>query len=151
MELARLIAPCGHRSAPPFPVWQGQRRKDKFLSASSPRKSPADVCLAVCLHPCVRASTVRARSSASRHPELSRRSRCTPYKRDPHAIWPRLTTASLLNSGKPSSPCPASVSATLSMPSRLTRLPPSCVGPRAPFLLGDAPPTVVGQCTPLFR
>jgi hypothetical protein len=31
---------------PPFPAWQGQRRTDKFLLASSPCKSPAAVRLA---------------------------------------------------------------------------------------------------------
>jgi hypothetical protein len=56
--LVRLLAPCGHHSAPPFPVWQGQQRTDKILSASSPCKSPAVVCLAACLHPRVRACIV---------------------------------------------------------------------------------------------
>jgi hypothetical protein len=137
--LAHLFTPRGHLSAPPFPAWQGQRHTDKFLLALSPHKSPATVHLTARLRPRVHAHAVRARPSASHHLEPSCRSWCSPYKRDPHAIWSRPTTASLLDSGKPSPPCSTSISATLSMPSRLTRLPPSCAGPGAPFHLGDTP------------
>jgi hypothetical protein len=83
--LVRLLAPRGHHSAPPFPVWQGQQRTDKILSASSPCKSPAVVCLAACLRPRVRACIVRARSSTSRRPVGPG---AHPYKRDPPPSLP---------------------------------------------------------------
>jgi hypothetical protein len=138
--LARLLAPCGHRSAPPIPAWQGQRRTNKFLLESSPLKSPTAVHLPARLCPRVHVCAIRARLSASLHPERSRRSWCSPYKRDPlDAIWPHPTTVSLLDSSKPSLLCSTSVSATLSMLSRLTRLPPSCAGLEAHFRLSDAP------------
>jgi hypothetical protein len=72
--LVSLLVPRGHRSAPPFPVWLGQRHKDNIPSASSPHKSPATVRLAACLRPLVHDRAVRARPSASRHPEPSCRS-----------------------------------------------------------------------------
>jgi hypothetical protein len=56
----------------------------------------------------------------------------------------------LPHSSKPPKSCLASVCATSSAPSRLTRLPSSCTGPRAPSRLGDAthpPPASARLCS----
>jgi hypothetical protein len=92
--LARLLMQCGHRSAPPSPVWLGQQRTDKIPSALAPCKSPAAVRLTARLPlTCALALSEHGQALAAT-PSRPVGPGARPYKRDPlEAIWWCPTTA----------------------------------------------------------